>query len=391
MLDDIMTVTLEAIQTALKKAILAPSSHNCQPWSTVVIEGDEAKKVFCEQNSIAHTQSPIVVFGLHRQRVLVTLPTHAIEMHLSCGAYIQAFLESLDEPTLPSIAWVADQQPLSLAGLPDWPDYHQPLLAIAWDNPDSKKRPCYASFLSTRHTHRLEFESNLNHSNDPGTPTFTSQQRSYLLEAQALLDPDNHAQLECDLIEDKKNISTFGDFISRHASIEFTHQAAWQETYRYFRWTPQQGDTTGDGFLLSQVMGPLPKWLSQFYRGVMSPTLMSVLSKLGLANSLAKQLGKKFKASPALYTLSFKDEQPSVRDQVLAGMKLLDFWLRAESQGLSLWPASIVLQHDSIRHALQKEMKFPGRVYFIGKIGIAKNRQDVSLRHFDSDTVTVIS
>ena len=68
---------------------------------------ERQKKLFCGKNSITATQSPIVVFGLHRRRVLASLPTHAIEMQLSCGAYIQAFLESLDEPTLPSIAWAA--------------------------------------------------------------------------------------------------------------------------------------------------------------------------------------------------------------------------------------------------------------------------------------------
>ena len=377
-----MAVELKSIQEALKLATQAPSSHNCQPWSTVVIDGEEAIKSFCELNTIEATQGPIVVFGLHIRRMLVTLPAHAIEMHLSCGAYIQAFLESLNEPTQPSILWVAGKKhQLSLQSLTDWPDYHEPLFAIGWGRHVSKEGTTHAPFLSQRHTHRLQYEST----------TLSAQQLTYLLEAQAFLDPDNRAQLQCEIIEDKTRISKFGDFISRHASIEFTHQAAWAETYRYFRWSPQQGNATGNGFLLSQVMGKLPRWLTQFYRLVMSPSLMSVLSKCGLAKSLAKQLGQKFKSSSALYVLSFQDDQPSIRDQVFAGMKLLDFWLRAEAQGLSLWPASIVLQHDSIRHALQEQMGLSGRVYFIGKIGVPINRQEVSLRHFDNETTTVIT
>ena len=87
---------MEKIQNALKHAALSPSSHNCQPWCSVIIDSEAARKALFSSLHLDEVSRPRIIFGLHLQRILTTLPIHALEMHLSVGAYIQEFLASID-------------------------------------------------------------------------------------------------------------------------------------------------------------------------------------------------------------------------------------------------------------------------------------------------------
>ena len=157
------------------------------------------------------------------------------------------------------------------------------------------------------------------------------------------------------------------------------------------RWTQNDADSHGDGFMLSQVLGPIANWKSQLYKIAMSPTVMQCLNKVKFASTLAKDLGKQYTNSPALFVLSFDSEQPNTKTQLIAGMHLLAFWLRCESLNLSLWPASITLQHDTTRHQLQSALNLKNRPFFIGKIGEAIDRQNISIRHGDAlNAVTIL-
>ena len=238
----------------------------------------------------------------------------------------------------------------------------------------------FCRYLTTRRTNRLGYKNQ----------AIKTEQSKVLTKSRARLDFDNVSRLSVKLISDPRLITQVGDFIGSHADIEFTDKAAWAETFQYFRRSKKNSESEGDGFPVTQVLGAMPALMKRLYQLVMSPLNMSFLTKLGFAKLLAKDLVRKFGSANAIYILSFPTEAPTVEKQVVTGGYLLDFWLRAKSQGLSLWPVSIILQHDHIREKFQKQFELEGRAYFVGKMGVALEELPPAPRHYDPLNVSRI-
>jgi len=365
-----MTST-HTLKQALISANLSPSSHNCQPWMTVIIDSED--KQLNIQQTLSLSSRPRIIFGLDKTRTLTSLPIHSIEMHLSCGAYIQAFLEALGPSIAASTLWVSTQANSNIASI-ELPENFIPLMILAFhEEADPTTRPYYTNQLASRRTHRLEYKK---------IPLQTAQ-LDCLRDTQSHLDPHNSLGLKQTIITDGTRINQFCHCISQNAGKEFTHPTAWKETYAYFRWNEEHAKQQGDGFTLSHVLGPMPKFMTWIVKCILYPTTMKLLSVLQIPKLLAKDMSRKFQSSDAIFLLSFPTDEPSIQDQIIAGSYLLNFWLRADSQGLSLWPCSILLQHDSSRKQLESSLDVEGRLYFVGKIGTPKQKLSPAPRHSD--------
>jgi 4-hydroxy-2,2'-bipyrrole-5-methanol dehydrogenase len=364
-------ITTSSIKRALIKANFSPSSHNCQPWMTVIIDSEDKQMLIKQQ--FALTADPRIIFGMDKDRMLVSLPIHLIEMHLSCGAYIQAFLEDFGSGVNVDTLWVAEHLESTVMSI-DLPNNFVPLVICSLsESAQPASKAYFADVLASRRTHRLEYKKTI----------LTDTQINCLKNAESHLDPSNSIGLQQQIITDRTLINQFGDCIRKNADKEFGHAKAWEETYRYFRWSDKHADQCGDGFKLEHVLGPMSSVMTSIYQFVLSPTTMKILHHLRITKLLAKDMSQKFKSSDAIFLLSFPSQPQSIYEQIIAGSYLLNFWLRAESQGLSLWPCSILLQHDSSRLNLQSVFGIEGRVFFVGKLGIPAKKLSPAPRHSD--------
>jgi len=369
-----MPISIKTITKALTKAAFAPSSHNTQPWATIVLLDMTSRRAFCKKYNIDDFDDVLIVFGLHSEHILKMLPEYKVEMRLSLGAYIQIFTESLDSPYQPSFVWSKEHAESKVTDLEGWPQYFLPCVALKLsENGLVNDRKSYSEYIPSRRVHRFEYEKQ----------ALTASQINTLSSARSRLDPTNNYQLSTSIITDGNIIKGIGDLISTYGHLEYTVNSIWKQTYSYFRWSQDEGKHFGNGLAISQIVQPMNHFKAKLYKLLLSPSIMNILNKIGFAQSLAKSTAKNVSSSKSIYVLSFSTDTPSIKEQVIAGMFLGNFWLCAESLGLSLFPISIVLEHETCRQALQKLLQSEKRPFFIGKIGTAINRQKDYLRFKD--------
>lgn len=359
------------LKQAFHQANLAPSSHNCQPWMSFIVESTQQQQQIKEQLQLETL--PVIIFGLDKNRCLSSLPIHQREMHLSLGAYIQAFLEALTPTLEPITLWVSDdshQNPIQK----NTADNFVPLMVLSFKSITPKTNQTrFAGQLASRRTHRLQYQNT--------APS--KKQLDMIQHAFSYLDPNQTIKINQSIHLDQSSIDQFCYCIKKHANKEFTDQYAWKETYQYFRWNKEHGEESGDGFRITHVLGAMNQWMVSIYRRILSPKTMKILSRLKIPTLLAADMSKKFHSSKAIFSLSFNSEAPSIHEEIVAGSYLLNFWLRAEQQNLSIWPCSILLQHEDSRLECQSRLKLKGTCFFTGKIGSAINKHDPAPRHQD--------
>ncbi|WP_234048019.1 nitroreductase family protein [Streptomyces liliifuscus] len=366
-----------ALRQAADVAALSPSSHNCQPWGvawpTSPGARQEAALLVGEAPDGSSTDEPetdeYVILALDRQRRLTSLPAHAVEMLISCGAYLQILLHSLALE-----GWSTDLirfvDPLSderTSGTPSagrplgdtWPPLWSPLCAVRLRRTDesSGRLAELRETALARRTNRGPYRP------EALDPTVLA----------GLCAPWAGAAEGADvtvrhLVTDGER-STFAHFVARHGGRDFSHRQAWRETHSFLRRNEAEAVARGDGFTLGQLFGPMSGPRRHILRAALAPTTMRVLRHAGYPRLLARQLALVVRPTPAIVTMSFAETAPGLEDAVRGGAHLAEYWMRATDAGLALHPVSVVLQHDDVRTELQDRLGLPGRTFFVSRLG----------------------
>lgn len=356
-LDNAETVDSETfekdLQFALEIAASAPSSHNVQPWSLA-----------------RATPEPVgvvakLVLALDRERCLEALPeAHELEMHLSCGAYLELLVTGLSARGWRVEVSVADAMPVTL------PDSMVPLatmrIAGTVDGSACQEAQQRCDTAMERKTHRGPYQGG---PVPQGLADIVSTPRTFAFPA------ENHELSDAvgwQLLESSAAIQKAADFVSQHASIEFTHARNWAETYRCLRF--YDSDSAEDGMPIANLLGPVPSWQRPILQALLAPLAMRGLGRLGLARSLAGQFGERVGEASALLYGFMPSHADDLGTRLAAGAQMLALWLAMSSQGLSLHPISVVLQHQTLREDFQRQLELPaGRGFFFARVGYSSD------------------
>jgi len=341
------------LQFALEIAARAPSSHNVQPWSLVRATPEPAGV------------TAKLVLGLDRDRCLEALPdAHELEMHLSCGAYLEMLVTALA-----ARGWRADVTVDAAAG-EALPSPLEPLATVritgtltgTTDKAARQEARQRCDTALERRTHRGSYQDK---PVPAGLAEAVSDPRTFAFPH--MNDAVSHPP-QWQLTDSAECIESAADFVSRHASIEFTHAGNWAETYRCLRFFDGEGDE--DGMPIANLLGPVPSWQRPVLKALLAPTPMRGLGRLGLARTLAGQLGDNVGASPALLYGLMPSADTGLNTRLAAGAQMLVVWLELTSRGLSLHPISVVLQHQDLRDDFQQQLGLPaGRCFFFARVG----------------------
>ncbi|MFG2346869.1 nitroreductase family protein [Streptomyces phaeochromogenes] len=370
-----------ALREAADVAALSPSSHNCQPWgvawptsrgarqAVALLVGEAPDGTSGESGTDESETDEYVIVALDRERRLTSLPAHAVEMLISCGAYLQILLRSLALQ-----GWSTDLirfvDPLSderMSGIPSagrqlgdaWPPLWSPLCAVRLRRTD-------------------EFSGRLAELRDTALARRTNRgpYRSEALDPSVLAGlcaPSAGAAEGADVtvrhLVTEGERAAFAHFVARHGGRDFSHQQAWRETHSFLRRNEAEAAARGDGFTLGQLFGPMPGPRRHIVRAALAPTTMRVLRHVGYPRLLAHQLALVVRPAPAIVAMSFAESAPGLEATVRGGAHLAEYWMRATDAGLALHPVSVVLQHDDVRTELQDRLGLTGRTFFVSRLG----------------------
>ncbi|MFH8468517.1 RedV protein [Streptomyces sp. NPDC017991] len=377
-----------ALRAAADIAALSPSSHNCQPWGVARPTGRGARRAVERLVDEAPTGGPeapggtsgesgtrgggtdeYVILALDRERALTSLPAHAVEMLVSCGAYLQILLRSLAlqgwstdrirfvEPPAGGRAGGAHDVGSSLGDT--WPVSWSPLCAVRLrrtDRPDGSLAELRRTAMARR-TNRAPYRPD---AVEPAVLDGLSAPSTGVAEGAGVT--VRH------LVADSER-AAFAGLVARHGGRDFSHRQAWHETYSFVRRDEAEAEARGDGFALSQLFGPLSATRRHALRLALAPTTMNVLRHVGYHRVLARQLARVVRPTPVIVAMGLADALPGVEATVRGGARLAEYWLRATEAGLVLHPVSVVLQHDDVRKELQDRLGLPGRTIFVSRLG----------------------
>ncbi|WP_338896093.1 RedV protein [Streptomyces sp. TG1A-60] len=375
------TVFENALHQAAEIAALSPSSHNCQPWAVAWPASPDARRAAASllgepsgdasdhNGNGGTTEDEYLLLAIDREKQLSSLPAHAVEMVVSCGAYWQILLRALAAQ-----GWSADRLHF-VDQVPDgsetgkssgdwalggtWPTTWSPLCAVRlrWEEGTSDSLAELHRTARARRTNRAPYRPE---GIDPATLAGLSSPSTAAAEGADVT--VRH------LVTDAER-ADFADFVARHGGRDFSHPLAWRETHSYFRWSRADAEAHGDGFPLSQLFGPMSWPRRHVMRIALAPMTMRVLRHVGYHRVLARQLAHTVRPTPAIVAMSFADRAPSPEAVVRGGAQLAEYWLRATDTGLVLHPVSIVLQHDDLRTELEDRWELPGRAFFVSRLG----------------------
>ncbi|MCA9537837.1 MAG: hypothetical protein KC620_03050 [Myxococcales bacterium] len=339
-----------AFAAALTLAEASPSSHNSQPWALAV----GAPAVLGLDGPAG---SRALVVCLDEDRKLRTLAAHTLEMNLSCGMYLQALLLALRQQGFSGrLAWRIGDAPRPKFGA-DLPATWTPLAVaiVAPGKPDDDVTDRVAA-LPARRTNRAPYAEG----------ALAAADVAPLCAGEVAAEGPVGEPLAVTIFDQPGDVKALGRFVARHAAADFAHAAAWRETHAYIRHDPANAV---DGFPLTQLFGPLSWARTWFFRIALHPVTMGVLKWFGYPRIIAGEFGALVAGSPASVAFALTDPKAGDADQLLAGARLLDAWLRLTAAGFAMHPVSVVLQHDDIRTKLQSEFNLAGRVVFFARLG----------------------
>lgn len=380
----------DALQVAARIAVYSPSSHNCQPWAVgwaigaaarqaaAALLGENGEQPPAEYGHTAPDEDEYLVLALDRERQLTSLPSHALEMLISCGAFGEILLRALATQ-----GWRADRvrfvnpPPAALALGDDsadrifgdrWPDAWAPLCVVRLRHAHTPSGHLVElrETVRARHTNRGPYRPE---SIDPAVLAELSTPRSGLSLFQAA--PEHDPKVTVRHVVADAERAEVADLVSRHGGRDFSHRLAWQETHSFIRCGEADAEARGDGFTLAQLFGPLAPPRRYGMRIALAPATMRLLRHVGYHRVLARQLAAMVRRSPAAVALCFADEAPSTASIVCGGAAMADYWLAATRVGLVLHPVSVILQHDDVRDELEKRLGLPGRAFFVSRLGCA--------------------
>ncbi|MBI3898688.1 MAG: hypothetical protein HY308_10385 [Gammaproteobacteria bacterium] len=391
------------IRRAAEWASLAPSSHNCQPWSLIG----------CNQRFYTeHVQpSPVVPFewrnalvlGIDQTRSLSALLSLKREMRMSVGGFAALFhnflrLQGIDVAVqLFSQGWA----PATAMGAQKFSTC-EPLAVFFINEQLISEQPAQLDYLLRLAQQRKTLRGRYRISSVCMLPTDAGSVLPYRLSTDDACTWHKRDQ--------RQDVKRLAEFVARHAERDFSDRRAWAESYRHIDFSERTGEVDDIGFNIQQLLGPMPAWKRAWYRGLLAPVFMPVSVRLGVARRIARQLGDLVAHSAAVYYLTYSPssiEQSaqaasngslvvnplpgaqgvvrSIADyaerQFLAGESMLALWLAATENGLALHPVSVVLQHDDIRAQLQQLLQVLDEIWFLARVGEPAQTPTISFRY----------
>ncbi|WP_125779124.1 prodigiosin biosynthesis protein PigM [Pseudoalteromonas rubra] len=319
-----------ALAEAIQLARLAPSSHNCQPW-TVHFD-------------------PVIHCGylaIDKRRKLTGLPSLEREMLLSCGIFFH-FLEQLVRLRGYPLhwRWCDAQEQQALAG------EDRALIRFMPGPEQPQQQSAFASLseqLQQRHTVRSAYRNT----------ALSAQQHS---ELNTLLKP---YPVTLGIYYQHTHGKALAQLTQTYAGLDFANRAAWRETYSYIRFDERR--QYEDGFYLHNLFGPVSGGFKTFFKVAFHPRLSGLNKLLGLPGKMAQGLAELVEAGPQYLALSTTKEG----DEALfrAGLGLGAMWLRLQQWGWAMHPISVLVQHDNARQALAKSLSQAELPVFFARFG----------------------
>jgi nitroreductase len=333
------------VRRAVDTARWAPSSHNVQPWRVTMLPG-------------ADTGERRLRLSLDDARRLTALGSLNLEMGLSIGMFLGLLVTGLERLGM-TCGW-------------RWhdPDEHLPAGEIPMvtvtariARPDAEADGDWASFaelVRSRRTCRAPYAAEP--PSDGAMAAMLARRWPEALTGTAL-------EIRTDM--DPAVRRTVADLAERYAALDFTHRAAWSETYRYIRFGAPGDAAVVDGFFIDSLFGPLPPLRRRMLQVMLAPVTMQALRPFGVPARMAKALAGLIAAGPGLICGILPDERPDWPTLIQAGARLAEIWLNAHAAGIGIHPVSVLLQHDAPRRSLQRRLGLSGRPMFIARFGLA--------------------
>ncbi|WP_114391396.1 hypothetical protein [Notoacmeibacter marinus] len=329
-----MSDPIAAIKDAAATARWAPSSHNSQPWQVEIepLDSTEVRHVHIRFDETAR---------------LCALEALDDEMVISLGLFAGIFCRQLGSASVPYR--VSADPPTALT------------IRVG---PATSRRPEKAQErtdeIRARRTSRGAFSPRL----------LTASDRKALQTRQWTgLGIGTAASVQ--LLEDAVLRQSVARLLERFGAQDFSHFAAWSETYAHIKFVPASALREGRGFSIESILGPLSPMRRSLMRIVLHPVTMQFLRPFGLPRAMARSLSRLAFSAPALLMLVAEEARPGFSDLVETGSRLAEIWLAAERQGLCLHPLSVLLQHPDARQALQEALGLSGQPVFIARVGEA--------------------
>ncbi|WP_257455538.1 hypothetical protein [Archangium lipolyticum] len=369
------TPTLEKLlREAARDAALSPSSHNAQPCELALLTSDEAHRALAGAGA-APGEGVYAVVALDPARCLCALPAHRTEMLVSGGIYVEALSIALAARCVRAdVRWrMGGVPPAMVRLLAPW----EPLAVLhLTPAPVDAGAAALMPLLAARRTNRSPYRS------EPLDSSIVEAACA----ARSRAFPESSEVCGLVTLTDRGVLARAGELVRRYGALEFTHEAAWHETYAHIRFGPEVIRQAETGLPITHLMAkPLSGWLQALLRVVLSPSSMRVLRSLGLARSMARQSGTLLERSGMLLYLHFHEEEPSEAAQVAAGGRLLATWLALAAREVALHPVSVMVQHPEPRLKLITELGLPpGRGFFFARVGVPAAEMPAAPRRRDA-------
>ena len=374
----------QALKAAADTARRSPSPYNCQPWVLAWMNGEDARSCAARLlnstgsssgngagSAAPRTDSIYLAVALDQERQLDALPSHRLEMQLSCGAFTQMLTRALacqgwwlertvlaEDPG--SWEYGSVPGPVRALGEESWRPSWTPLavLELRYVGVPEGSLTEFGELAARRHTHRGPYE-------DQAVEPALLQR---LLSASPGLAAE--APVIIRHLESREQRARFVDFVARTAGHTFSDPAAWREAHRYLRRDQQEAEELGDGCQLDELLGHQPSTTREALRGAaLRPSAMRLLRHMGYPRLLASKLAATARHTPVVVTMGLTTANPGAADGLRGGARLADYWLAATRHGLAMQPLSVLVQTDHLRQRVQSTLALPGRTFFISRLG----------------------
>ncbi len=342
------------ISLAVEHSKLAPSSHNCQPWRVISLPCNQSNDYLSSVCSERTTDCGTVVIGLDEQAMLKSLSALKNEMYMSLGGFATLLLNFLQFQGIGvEVCFAADRLE---SGFSDKYGFTPELIFILSDELSASDKNAYQDLLAVvnqRYTLRCAYHVMSN--------SAFSGVLKYSLSSQS---------------DDLSWVSCHGDKIEAVCTLmqeeghrDFSHKKSWSETYRFIDFSAGTESLSGTGFNIQQLLGPTSLMMRFFYKIILSPYCMPVTKLLGLPNAIAKDISQLIKTGNHLVYLKRSQTTADNKTKILAGEKLLDYWLVLTRSGAALHPLSVLIQHPIINTRLHTVLSEADEILFIARTG----------------------
>ncbi|ATC95335.1 nitroreductase [Pseudoalteromonas tunicata] len=324
----------ELLAECVELAKLAPSSHNCQPWRVhfraEVLPFDGAIEI-----EIAPELTINAVPALQNEMWISIAGFTAALLNLLCAAGVQCQIEPDDSHTKHPSEFILCVK-----------------LTYQPEQANARQFSRLKRLLGERYTHRGPLLS---------TSPLTLHNPVLTMRVWPTVALEWHP-----LAGSKQQ--HLSQLVARFAGLDFSHNKVWQETYQFIDFSKHKSVKKERGFNIQQLMGPLGFVKRRAYQWLLSPHMMRILCRFGMADKMASELAGLTLRSGQIICLSLKDVQSKMA-LLSAGELILDTWLQATEQGLAMHPLSVLLQHSDAKTALSQLLGAQNYPLFIARVG----------------------